>query len=148
MYEFLKYVTGDVMTAPPVTIASKASLAEAERVFEDHDFNALPVVAENGELLGIVTKLDLLRAFRFTEEHLFPPYEEIMQGPVEAVMTRAPITLTPRTPLTRALEKMLATRNKSLPVVENGRLVGMLAREDVLRALRRAVGGERPHTPI
>src|SRR3990172_8916753 len=54
----------------PVTIAPGATLAEAERVFEKRDFNGLPVVGAGGELVGFLTKLDVLRAFRFTEAHL------------------------------------------------------------------------------
>jgi CBS domain-containing protein len=63
-------------------------------------------------------------------------------------MSERVVSVSPRTPLTRALEKMVRTRNKSLPVALGGELVGILAREDVLNALRRAVGGERPKTPI
>ena len=52
----------------------------------------------------------------------------------------------PTTRLTRVLEKMIATRNKSFPVVDpkDERLVGVVAREDVMQALRRAGAGERP----
>ena len=51
----------------------------------------------------------------------------------------------PRTRLTRVLEKMVATRNKSLPVVDphGDRLVGVVAREDVMQALRRAAAGSK-----
>ncbi len=148
MYEFLDYRVCDAMTPDPVSIGPDASLAETEALLERHDFNALPVVGPEGELLGVVTKLDLLRAFRFTDDHMFPPYEELMSQPVRSVMTTDAVTVTPRTPLTRVLETLVRTRSKSLPVVEDGRVVGMIAREDVLAALRRAVGGERPEGPI
>jgi len=95
-----------------------------------------------------VTSLDLLKAFRFTEEHVFPPYEEIMNRPVRGVMSTKPVPVSPRTPLTRALEKMVRTRNKSLPVTLGGEILGIVARDDVLKALRRAIGGERPTAPI
>jgi CBS domain-containing protein len=148
MYEFLDYRVCDAMTRDPVCVAPSASIAEAEALFEKHDFNALPVVSAKGELLGVVTKLDLLRAFRFTDEHMFPPYEQVMAQKVESVMTAVVATATPRTPLTRVLETLVRTHNKSLPVVDENRVVGMIAREDVLGALRRAVGGERPTGPI
>ena len=148
MYEFLDYRVLDAMTRNPVQVGPDASLAETEALFEQHDFNALPVVGPSGELLGVVTKLDLLRAFRFTEDHMFPPYQEVMAVPVRQVMTTDATVVTPRTPLTRVLETLVRMRMKSLPVVEDGRVVGMIAREDVLAALRRAVAGERPTGPL
>jgi CBS domain-containing protein len=148
MYEFLDYRACDAMTQQVVSVAPGASLAEVERLFAEHDFNALPVLSAEGELVGLVTKLDVLKAFRFTDEHMFPPYEEIMSRPVSEVMTRDILTVTPRAPLTRVLHKMLDTRNKSFPVVDEERLVGMIAREDVLAALRRAAAGEKAVGPI
>jgi CBS domain-containing protein len=148
VYEFLDYRVLDAMTSEPVCVGPDASIADAEALLEKHDFNALPVVSAKRELLGIVTKLDLLRAFRFTDDHMFPPYEQVMAEPVRRVMTTDATTVTPRTPLTRVLETLVRTRSKSLPVVDDGAVVGMIAREDVLAALRRAVGGERPTGPI
>jgi CBS domain-containing protein len=146
VYDFLDYQVEDVMTTSPVTVAPSLSLAETQALFEKHDFNAMPVVEEDGELIGVITKLDLLRAFRFTEEEVFPPYDQIMQRPVAELMSREPATVTPRAPLTRVLEKLLSSRHKSFPVVDGRQLVGVVAREDVLRGLRRAVAGERPWT--
>lgn len=144
MYDFLDYRVEDVMTRTPVSVRAETPLSEVEAIFEKHDFNTLPVVDEAGGLVGLVSKLDLLGAFRFTDDKMFPPYEEIMQRPARSVMTRDLAIVRPRTPLTRVLEKLLDTRNKSFPVVDAGRLVGMVAREDVLEGLRRAVAGERP----
>lgn len=144
MYEFLDYQAQDVMTRDPVTIAPEARLADLEAIFEKHDFNSLPVVDAAGRIQGIVTKLDLLRAFEFDDEHIFPPYEEIMGRPVSSVMSREVRYVFPRTPLARVLTRLLDTGCKSLPVLDDEQLVGMVAREDVMRGLRRAVSGERP----
>lgn len=143
MYEFLGYQVRHVMTTDVVSIRRDTPVGEIEDLFDAHDFNALPVLDEAGALEGLVTKLDVLRAFAFTPESIVPPYEEIRRRPAEAVMTREPISVAPRLPLTRALHKLIETRNKSFPVVEGERLAGMLAREDVIRALRRAAAGER-----
>ncbi|MGH0037240.1 MAG: CBS domain-containing protein [Myxococcota bacterium] len=144
MYEFLEYCVEDVMQSRVVTIGPDATLADAETVFEDHQWNGLPVVAEGGRLVGMLTKLDLLAAFRFTDAHMFPPYADIMKRPVRDVMSADAQTVTPRAKLTDVLEKMVQSRRKSFPVVDGDELVGIVAREDVMGALRRAASGKRP----
>jgi CBS domain-containing protein len=146
VYEFLDYRVEDVMTREPVQVRPERTLREVEEIFELHDFNGLPVVDGEGRLVGWVTKLDLLKAFRFDEEHMFPPYEEIMKHPVSSVMSREVQAMTPRAPLTKTLEKLVSSRDKSFPVVEDERVVGIVAREDVIRALRRAADGKRAPT--
>jgi len=144
MYEFLAWRVGDVMSRDVVAITPDTTIADAEELFDARDFDALPVLAPDGALAGIVSKLDVLRAYHFTPETMVPPYQEIRRRPVRSVMTLQPLTVGIELPLTRALETLVATRVKSLPVVEAGRLVGVVAREDVLRALRRSAAGERP----
>ena len=144
MYEFLDYETRDVMTRDPVTIGLERTLADAESLFEEHGFNALPVVDAGECLVGLVTSLDLLRAFDFAEDTILPPYEQVMQRRVEEVMTRDVLTVCPMTPLQRVVEKIVDTRNKSFPVLDGDRVVGVVAREDVMLALRQGVEGRRP----
>ena len=88
MYEFLEYRTSDVMTLDPMRVSPETSLGVAMEIFDSHDFNGLPVLAADGELVGIVTKLDVLRAFRSTEEDFLPRYDQIIERPVAEVMTR------------------------------------------------------------
>jgi len=152
MNDFLEYQAQDVMTRDWVHVAPATTLAEAEKIFEAHDFNSLPVldgktamfVALDGAFVGIVTKHDLLAAFCEDADYVFPPYEKIMASPVSGVMTPDPEFVWPRTPLTRVIEKLRRGRYKSFPVCDDGVLCGMVAREDILRALRRAAAGERP----
>lgn len=138
MYEFLKYEVRDAMTPDPIAISPNAKLREVEDLFETHDFNGVPVVDNQRRLLGILTKFDLLKAFRFDSQVIAPHYYEIMEQTAEVVMTRDPVSVSPRLPLSRLLQKLVEMRTKSLPVVEDSFLVGIIAREDVLRALRRA----------
>jgi CBS domain-containing protein len=142
-YEFLEWRAEDVMSKP-LCIPPSTTLAEAERLLEQHGYNALPVADDSGQLQGVVTSLDLLRAFDFNEDVILPDYAQIMERSVATVMTRDAQSVTPRAPLTRVLRKLVDTRNKSFPVVDAGRVVGVIAREDVMRALRRARSGETP----
>ena len=139
MYEFVQYTAGDVMTGDPITVGEQATLAEAQALFERHGFNGMPVVDNGGALAGFVTKMDVLRAFTLRPDYMVPPYSKIMQEPVDHVMTRSTVFVPPDCPLTRVLQRLVDLGVKSLPVVDaNGRLVGVVAREDVLRALRDA----------
>jgi CBS domain-containing protein len=145
-YGFLAYRVHDVMSQP-VTVPDHLSLREVEEVFEEHGFNALPVVDDAGKLVGLTTSLDLLRAFSFSLDTVIPPYAEAMRRPVRDVMTPVVSSVGPDTPLTRVLERLVDSGKKSFPVVDQGRLVGMVAREDIMRALRKADDRLRPGEP-
>jgi CBS domain-containing protein len=104
-----------------------------------HDFNAFPVV-EDGCMVGIVTKFDFLKAFAFTTRQMVPSYDELMSGTVGEFMTKAVVDVRPDAPLTRVLQLMVSLKARSFPVVDGAaRLVGMIAREDILRALKVSV---------
>lgn len=143
MFEFVKYQVQDAMTPSPMTTTPDATLRELEGIFETHDFNGIPVLDQQGALVGMVTKFDLLRAFILTPDAPIPHYDEIMEQPAWSVMTTEPVTVSPELPLTRLLELLVDLQAKSLPVVQEERLVGIVSREDVLRALHRATGKGR-----
>jgi CBS domain-containing protein len=138
MYEFLQYRVKDAMTPEPITTTPDTPLRDLEQIFEEHDFNGVPVLDEAGDLVGLVTKFDLLKAFTLTPKSIIPHYDDIMQQPARSVMLLEPLTVTPDLPLSRALQRLVEMRVKSFPVVEGERLVGIISREDVLKALRRA----------
>lgn len=145
MFEFLQYRVADAMTRDPVAVTPTTRLKDIEHLFESHDFNGVPVVDDARHLLGMVTKFDLLKAFTLTTRAIAPHYDEIMEQPAEAVMTREPLCVTPDLPLSRLLQKLVELRTKSFPVVEGERLVGIVSREDVLKALRRATTHGNSH---
>jgi CBS domain-containing protein len=138
MYRFLERTADRYMTRAVTTVTRQVSLRELEALFEKHDFNSFPVV-EEGKVLGIVTKFDFLRAFAFTTGQMVPHYDELMKRPVAEMMTEAVVHVEPTAPLTRVLQLMVSLKARSFPVIDSDHaLVGMIAREDVMRALREA----------
>jgi CBS domain-containing protein len=138
MYKFLQYHVGEFMTGNPVSVGRDLTLKEVEDLLHGHDFNALPVT-ENGKLVGIATKFDFLKAFAFSTRQLVPHYDELMSRKVGDVMTVNVVTVEPTSPLTRALQLMVDLKARSLPVVEDDKLVGMISRTDLMKALKQSV---------
>jgi len=135
MYGFLACTAGQFMTRTVETV-KRQTMRELGAFFEKYDFNAFPVV-EDGKMMGIVSKFDFLRAFAFSSTQIVPHYDELMSRQVVEVMTEAVVHVDPTTPLTRVLQLMVTSRNRSLPVVSpDNQLEGMISREDVMRALR------------
>lgn len=90
-------------------------------------------------MVGIVTKFDFLRAFVFTTSQMVPHYDDLMKRPVQQIMTECVSSIETTTPLTRVLELMVSLKARSFPVVDARReLVGMVSREDVMKALGEA----------
>ncbi|HXQ22118.1 MAG TPA: CBS domain-containing protein [Candidatus Acidoferrales bacterium] len=139
MRGFIDLKVSDAMTHPVTTVSPDATVGELEALFERYDYNSLPVVQEE-RLVGIVTKFDFLRNFIFTPASVLPHYDTLMQRPISTIMQRDVVTVAADLPLTRVLQMMVDLRSKSFPVLSDGRLVGIISREDVIHALRRVVG--------
>jgi CBS domain-containing protein len=141
MYRFLECTAGQYMTRSVITVTRQLSMRELGQLFEKHDFNSFPVV-EEGNMLGIVTKLDFLRTFAFTTGQMLPHYDDLMRRPVIEAMTEAVVHVEPAAPLTRVLQLMVNLKARSFPVVgAQGQLLGIISREDVMRALKEATQG-------
>ena len=141
MYRFLECTAGQYMTRSVTTVMRQLTMRELEQLFEKHDFNSFPVV-EEGNMLGIVTKLDFLRTFAFTTGQMLPHYDDLMRRPVIEAMTEAVVHVEPAAPLTRVLQLMANLKARSFPVVgAQGQLLGIISREDVMRALKEATQG-------
>ncbi len=143
-YRFLQRQVADAMNAQPVTVTPDTSLHGVEQLFEATHHNSLPVVDGERRLVGVVTQFDVLKAFQLDDHHLLPPYDDLMAQPCAAVMTGSPHSVSPELPLSRVLAQFIETRDKSFPVVVDGRLVGVIGREDVLRALRETLVDPSP----
>ena len=126
------------MTVEVKTVTREVTMRELEALFEKHDFNAFPVV-EAGDVVGLVTKFDFLKAFAFTTGQMVPRYDELMKRTVGDVMTEAVVHVDPETPLTRVLQLMVNLKLCSLPVLgPNRQMLGMISRGDVMRALKQS----------
>lgn len=136
MQNFALLYAKDAMSKEVVTVGTGVKIREIEALFEEHDFNAFPVI-EGGRMVGLVTKLDFLKHFVFTPKTIIPQYERLLEDPVRVIMSVTPLTISPETPLTRVLELMIETKRRSFPVVDGeGKLVGIISREDLMRKLK------------
>lgn len=126
------------MKFPVVTVKPRDLVAHARAIVEEHRVNQLPVVS-NGRLVGIVTDRDLRDAPRAVEisaklsgADIAPVEAERI--PVETVMTSNVIALSPTDPLQKAADVMRRERIGAIPIVDRKRLVGIIARSDILEA--------------
>jgi CBS domain-containing protein len=140
VYTFLEQIVADHMTRDVKSVTRAVTLRELGDLFEQDDFNAYPV-EEGSQVVGLVSKFDYLACFVFTPAHMIPRYGDLMKRPVADVMTSEFIYVGEDTKLTRVLQLMVDHRLRSMPVIDGDqRLVGMISREDVMRALQRCVG--------
>jgi CBS domain-containing protein len=128
----------ELMTLRPVTVTPQTTLGDLMEHFDRHDFNAFPVVGDGAVLLGIVTKLDLLRVLCRDVE---PFGASLTARPTESIMRRGVVAVEPDDPVIVAADLMVETRLRSLPVVRRPRgssplLVGIVSQSDLLRGLR------------
>lgn len=131
-----------VMTAQVQTVGPQTSAKEVAELMVQHGYAAVPVVDDDGQILGIVAEADVLRD-RLAEDpraHFSRRGEEGTPPPllVEGVMTRDVRCVEADTDLSDVAQLVVDERLRSLPVVEGGRLVGIVSRRDLLKALLRS----------
>ncbi|MBP2674400.1 MAG: acuB [Deltaproteobacteria bacterium] len=122
---------GKRMKTDVITVAPGDTLHRAGSLLKEHRIHHLPVV-EAGELVGIVTDTDIRNAR--LEEPLGPPGPPVADRKVGEVMTRGVLTLSPRDTIEDAALILHRKRFEAIPVVEGRRLVGIVAKADVIGA--------------
>ena len=143
MYKFLEQTVAGYMTRAVKTVTREQTVRELSDMFERDDFNSYPV-EEDGQVIGMVTKFDLLKCFVFTPSQMVPPYEQLMKRTTGDVMTSEFIYVRTDTKLTRVLQLMIEHRLRSVPAIgSDHRLAGIIARRDVLRALADCARGSK-----
>ena len=118
----------DVMTPQPTSVASDEMVVEAARKMLSEDVGSLPVIAGD-ELVGMVTDRDVV--LQVVAKDLDPH-----KIPVADVCTQDPVVADPEESLDDALQRMASEQVRRLPVVADGRLVGILAQADIARTSR------------
>jgi CBS domain-containing protein len=117
---------GAIMTPNLVTIRPEASIEEAIDLLLREQISGLPVLDDDGRLVGVITEFALL-AIAYDRR--------VKNHTVSQHMTRELITVDIDDPLSRVADLCIVHRVRRVPVVKEGRMVGVIARRDVLRAL-------------
>jgi CBS domain-containing protein len=146
----------DIMDAEPATVSPDASVEEVVRTLRQHELPGVPVVDADGRLAGVVTEADLVLPDDQGDLHL-PHYINLFGGTVfleplgrfeerlrkafaskaSDMMTAEPDTVEPDTSVQEAARLVHDSGHNRLPVVEDGRLVGVVTRLDLLGVLAR-----------
>jgi CBS domain-containing protein len=146
----------DIMDSDPVTVSPTDDVETVVRLLRSHELPGVPVVNDGGRCVGIVTEADLVIADEEGDLHI-PHYIELFGGVVfleplrryEArlkkafastvtdLMTEDPVTIEADASVHEAGRIIVSRGHNRLPVVEHGRLVGVVTRVDVLEALTR-----------
>lgn len=143
----------DCMTRDPVVVEEGASLAEAVELMERFGVRSLPVVSENGTLAGMLADRRLNDALPSSlGGSAFLDRQRALAGTrVIDVAQRSPAVIAPDAPILRAIACMRRMGTGSLPVVADGRLVGILSAGDLIYLLERVLMVEpmvRSHRPV
>jgi CBS domain-containing protein len=116
----------DVMTPNPETLEAGKAATDAAKLMKKVDAGMIPVVRNGGELLGTVTDRDIV--LRIVAEGKSPETTTVGE-----IASKEIVTVAPEQDLDEALSLMALHQVRRLPVVDNGRLVGVLAQADVAR---------------
>ncbi|MGY1739611.1 MULTISPECIES: CBS domain-containing protein [unclassified Blastococcus] len=131
----------DVMTRAVVTVGPDTSAEYAGEVMAEHGFAALPVVDADGRLVGIVAEADVLRDRLPRDPRLHlrrdPEPARVLPLLVRGVMTAGVRSVDPTADVSDVAQLFVDGHLRSVPVVDGGRVVGIVSRRDLLRALVR-----------
>jgi CBS domain-containing protein len=144
-----------VMTRDVITVGPNARVAEVAALLAKHEISAVPVCDSDGTLLGILSEGDLMRPFGAANEmrrawwlgmlaegtDLAPDFLDYVRADrrtAKDLMTPNVVTVTDQTSLAEIADLLGKHRIKRVPVLANGKIVGIVSRADVVRALTRS----------
>src|SRR5262245_35481816 len=138
-----------IMTKPVITVSPETTILEAANIMLQKHVSGLPVVDSGGELVGIVSEGDFIRRSEIGTQRKRGRWLRFILGPgrsaadfvqehgrrVAEVMTKDPLTITEDTRMPEIVELMEKNIVKRLPVVHDGKLVGIVSRANLLQAV-------------
>lgn len=134
-------LVAEVMSSPAITVTPRTTVRAALRLLDAHGITAMPVVGPQDDLVGVVSEADLLcDAIPLdTRRHMMPIHitEWAPARTVSDVMSTYTLTVSGDSDLADAVELMTSSVVKSLPVVDRGKVVGVVSRKDIVHVLAR-----------
>lgn len=145
----------DVMASPVITVKQTSTVGDVARVLVEYGISAVPVVSDEGKVVGVVSEGDLLHRVEAETERrrswwllpfatgdtLAADYVKAHARKVADIMTRNVIAASPDTPLRELAELMEKNSIKRVPIVANEKLVGIVSRANIVQAVASARQG-------
>lgn len=149
----------DVMVRDVVTVHPDTDVADAIKLLSEHDVSALPVLDAAANLVGMLSEADLIHRVEIGTEKHRPWWQEAVTGAstlaadfakshgkkVDEIMTTGAISVSEETPLSEIAALFERKRIKRVPVVKDGKLVGIVSRSNLIQALASVVGRMDQH---
>lgn len=134
----------DRMTSNPITVTPDTYFLDAMRIMGERRFRHLPVVDKKDKLVGIVTQTDMLHASPSPATALSVSEVNYLLANlrIRDVLTSPVITVSKEVPLEEAARVMVKNKVGCLPVMEEGKLVGVITETDIFRSFVEILGGE------
>ena len=142
----------DVMTRDVITVTPETGVTEIARLLLEKRFNGVPVVNRNGDLVGVISQSDLIAeqkklpipsVFTILDAFIpmYPPskiakeIQKIAAMKASEAMTGKPVTVGPEEGIDEIASIMVNRKIHTIPVLDGGKLVGVIGKEDILRTL-------------
>jgi CBS domain-containing protein len=119
----------DHMVADVITLDPDMEILRATQLLIRHDISGAPVLDKHGRLIGVLTERDCMRVTLQAGYHGTPG------GQVRDYMNPAPVSVSPEDTILEVAEKFINERYRRYPVLDGGRLVGVISRREVMRAI-------------
>jgi CBS domain-containing protein len=147
----------NIMTTDVLTVSPETSISELSKLLENRKIGGVPVVDKDGRLVGVITQSDLVERARDLEmppainildlhiylqipSQLFHKVEKMLGTTVGNCMTENPVTVAPDTPVSKVAALMAKEKVHTLPVLEGTKLVGIIGKMDLVRAMAEGPG--------